>query len=276
MGIAGAGNSGTLVATLFAPRLANVFGWHTVFAFAAIPVTIVWILFALLAKDAPRKARAKKWSDYASILRIPDTAWFCLIYSMTFGGFVGFSSFLSIFFHDQYGLTKVQAGDLTTIVVLFGSFLRPVGGTLSDRIGGYRMLLVLLAGITVCLTGVGTLPGVGVALALLILTMAMLGMGNGAVFQLVPQRFPESVGVLTGIVGAAGGLGGFLLPNILGTLKQQTGSFGPGLFVCAATAFGGTLALMYLGPVWRKKWTTDSAMRAGLLKPEFEAEGEAA
>jgi NNP family nitrate/nitrite transporter-like MFS transporter len=218
MGIAGAGNSGSLLATLFAPRLATIFGWRTVFSFAAIPVVVVWILFAVLAKDAPRRTPRKRWSDYAAILRIPDTAWFCFIYSLTFGGFVGFSSFLSIFFHDQFNLTKVQAGDLTTVVVLFGSFLRPIGGTLSDRIGGYRMLVFLLAGISLCLAGVGTLPSVGVALVLLVFAMGMLGMGNGAVFQLVPQRFPESVGVMTGIVGAAGGLGGFLLPNILGTL----------------------------------------------------------
>ena len=131
MGIAGAGNSGTLMATLFAPRLAMRFGWHSVFGFAMIPVAIVWLLFALLAKDAPRKVQRKTWNDYAAVLRISDTGWFCFIYSLTFGGFVGLASFLTIFFRDQYHLTKVQSGDLTTIVVLFGSFLRPVGGTLS-------------------------------------------------------------------------------------------------------------------------------------------------
>jgi NNP family nitrate/nitrite transporter-like MFS transporter len=276
MGIAGAGNSGSLLATLFAPRLATIFGWRAVFSFAAIPVAIVWILFALLAKDAPRRAPVKRWRDYAAILRVPDTVWFCFIYSLTFGGFVGFSSFLSIFFHDQYNLTKVQAGDLTTVVVLFGSFLRPVGGTLSDRIGGYRMLVFLLAAISLCLAGVGTLPGVSVALVLLIFAMGMLGMGNGAVFQLVPQRFPESVGVMTGIVGAAGGVGGFLLPNILGTLKQTSGSFGPGLFVCASAACCGFLALLVLGSVWRRNWTLESAVRAGLVKPRPLAQSQAA
>jgi NNP family nitrate/nitrite transporter-like MFS transporter len=276
MGIAGAGNSGSLISTLFAPRLATIFGWRAVFAFAAIPVAIVWILFLLLAKDAPRKTPAKRWSDYASVLRVPDTAWFCFIYSLTFGGFVGFSSFLSIFFHDQYGMTKVQAGDLTTIVVLFGSFLRPVGGTLSDRIGGYRMLRFLLAGVAICLGAVATLPPWGVALALLVLTMAMLGMGNGAVFQLVPQRFPQSVGIMTGIVGAAGGFGGFMLPNILGSLKQTTGSFGPGLLVCGISAALGVAALLYLGPVWRVHWPAHSAVRAGLVSADALVESEAA
>jgi len=268
MGIAGAGNSGTLFATLFAPRLAAAFGWRTVFAFAMVPVAIVWVIFFLLAKDAPKKMQRKTWGDYASALKVADTGWFCFIYSLTFGGFSGLVSFLSIFFHDQYHMTKVQAGDLTTIVVVFGSFLRPVGGMISDRVGGYRMLLVLLSGVAICLSGVATLPGIVVAMGLLIATMGMLGMGNGAVFQLVPQRFPTQVGLLTGLVGAAGGFGGFMLPNILGTLKGSTGSFGTGFAVCALLMGSGAAALMYLGPVWRKQWSTDSAIRAGLLRQE--------
>ena len=267
MGIAGAGNSGTLLSTLFAPRLAMRFGWHSVFGFAMIPVSIVWLLFALLAKDAPGKMKRKTWKDYAAVLRIADAGWFCFIYSLTFGGFVGLASFLTIFFRDQYHLSKVQSGDLTTLVVLFGSFLRPVGGTLSDRIGGYRMLVVMLAGVALCLTGVGTLPGVYSAVGLLVMAMAMLGMGNGAVFQLVPQRFPDRVGLLTGLVGAAGGLGGFLLPNVLGQLKDRTGSFGAGFYACAGALALGFGALLYLGQVWRRQWSTESATRAGLIRP---------
>src|SRR5690349_12404233 len=158
MGIAGAGNSGTLLATLFAPRLAQALGWHAVFGIAAIPVCAVWILFTLMAKDAPVSRPAYRWRDYAAVFAQPDTAWFCFIYAITFGGFSGLSSYLSIFYHDQYGITKIQAGDLTTLVVVFGSFLRPVGGLLSDRIGGVRMLQVLLGGVAICLAGVGTLP----------------------------------------------------------------------------------------------------------------------
>lgn len=277
MGIAGAGNSGTLFATLFAPRLAAAFGWRNVFGFAMIPVAIVWLLFALLAKDAPRKAKPKTWSDYASVLRVADSGWFCFMYSLTFGGFSGLVSFLTIFFHDQYHLTKVQAGDLTTIVVVFGSFLRPVGGMLSDKIGGYRMLLVLLSGVALCLAGIAMLPTVTIAMALLIPTMGMLGMGNGAVFQLLPQRFPTQVGLLTGLVGAAGGFGGFMLPNILGTLKGWSGSFGTGFSVVALLMGTGAVSLYFLGAVWKRKWTAESAMRAGLIgATELRAERAAA
>jgi len=265
MGIAGAGNSGSLLATLFAPRLAQLLGWRNVFGLILIPVAIVWILFFFLAKDAPGQHKVKRWTDYAPVFKMGDTAWFCFLYSLTFGGFVGLSSYLSIFFHDQYHLSKVQSGDYTTFVILFGSFLRPVGGAMADRLGGYRLLVGLLAGAGLCMAGVSTLPAAGVALAFLAIGMGLLGMGNGSVFQLLPQRFPGSVGILTGVVGAAGGLGGFLLPSLLGTLKDQTGSFGTGFAVLAMLACAGLTALVLLRRPWSRSWPEDAALRAGLL-----------
>jgi MFS transporter, NNP family, nitrate/nitrite transporter len=271
MGIAGAGNTGTLLATLFAPRLAQAFGWRNVFGLAMIPVCLVWLFFALNAKDAPIRRPVYRWRNYAAVFAEADTAWFCLIYSITFGGFSGLASYLPIFFHDQYSLSKVQAGDVTTLVVVFGSFLRPMGGWLSDRLGGVRMLQVLLAGVALSVGGIATLPPVAVTVVLLIVTMASLGMGNGAVFQLVPQRFPTQVGMLTGIVGAAGGLGGFLLPSLLGTLKQTTGSFGYGFGLFATAAACGLTVLLSLRYTWRRTWPRESAARAGLMPLEAEA-----
>ena len=266
MGIAGAGNSGTLLATLFAPRLAQAFGWPRTFALAMLPVFAVFVLFGWMAKNNPLQAAAKpSWRDYAAVLREPDTGWFCLFYSCTFGGFVGLASFLTIFFHDQYLLPKVKAGDFTTIVVVAGSFLRPVGGWLADKIGGYRLLLMLLSGAACCLTGVGTLPSLPVVVVLLFGTMGMLGMGNGAVFQLVPQRFSERVGVLTGLVGAAGGLGGFILPSILGAVKDRTGRYGLGLFLFAGAFLAAAFVLLQLGSVWRATWNASSVERAGIF-----------
>ena len=275
MGIAGAGNSGSLLATLFAPRLAQIIGWRNVFGVVIVPVMLVWIAFFFLARNAPGERKVKRWADYASVLSMADTGWFCFLYSLTFGGFVGLSSYLSIFFHDQYGLTKVQSGDFTTCVILFGSFLRPVGGALADRIGGYRMLLVLLAGAGLCMAGVATLPPAAIALAFLAFGMGMLGMGNGSVFQLLPQRFPGSVGILTGIVGAAGGLGGFLLPSILGILKDKTGSFGAGFAVLMSLAWVGTFVLLRLRSHWRRTWAPDAALRAGIAIDPDEVAGSA-
>lgn len=268
LGIAGAGNSGTLMASLFAPRLAQIFGWRNVFAFVCIPVLIVWIVFFFLAKEAPVKRTVKKWNDYARVLKISDSAWFCFLYSLTFGGFSGFASYLSIFFRDQYQADKVSAGDLTTFVILFGCFLRPVGGMLADKLGGYRMLLLLFAVATLSIGLLATLPPRAAAVALFAVLMAMLGMGNGSVFQLVPQRFPDHIGIITGLVGAAGGLGGFILPSLMGSLKDLTGTFAAGFVFIALLFVCGLSALLYLRNVWQHTWPITAAERAGLLTVE--------
>jgi len=250
MGIAGAGNSGTVLAALFAPRLAESVGWHGVFGLAIIPVAVVLALFSIFARESPTQPEAKPIRAYLDLLRHRDTLWFCLFYCFTFGGFVGLASFLVIFFHDQYSLQKVTAGNLTALCVFAGSFLRPLGGYLSDRYGGARVLTVLFGLAAVGLVAVSFMPPVAWVTPLLFATMGILGLGNGSVFQLVPQRFRKEIGVATGIVGAAGGLGGFLLPSLLGALKDSVGTYGAG-FVCLA-AVG--LANMFLLRAVRAKW----------------------
>src|SRR4030095_3674913 len=264
MGIAGAGNSGTLLATLFAPRLAEQFGWQATFGVAIAPIAVVLGLFVLLARDSPRRPAPATLSDYAAVVREGDTLSLALLYSLTFGGFVGFASFLTTFFHESYHVSRVDAGDLATVVVIAGSLLRPVGGWLSDRVGGYRVLVVLLGGFAACIALVGTLPSVTVAVALLFVGMALLGMGNGAVFQLVPQRFPERIGLVTGVVGAAGGLGGFLLPSLLGMVRDATGSYSAGLYGCAVAFLAGTIVLLELGIRWSQRWDVSAVQRAGV------------
>ncbi len=265
MGIAGAGNSGTLLATLFAPRLAQAFGWPNAFALAMAPLALVLILYSFMAKDSPKRPPRPAWRDYVAVFREADTGWFCFFYSFTFGGFVGLASFLTLFFHDQYQLPKVRAGDFTTIVVIAGSFLRPVGGWLADRIGGYRLLLGLLAGIGCCLAAISSLPALPVVVPLLFLCMGMLGMGNGAVFQLVPQRFAKQVGVVTGLVGAAGGFGGFLLPSVLGAIKDRAGDYGVGLLFFAIAFLVASALLLLRGTTWVRNWDEAFATRAGVF-----------
>jgi len=264
MGIAGAGNSGTLLATLFAPRLAERFGWAATFGFAMVPLLVVFVIFALLAKDSPSRRAVTSMRDYVGVLRESDTVSLSFLYCLTFGGFVGLASFLTTFFHEQYQLTRVAAGDFTTVVVVAGSFLRPVGGWLSDRLGGFRLLVFLLAGFSVCLASVAMGPSVHVAVALLFVGMGLLGMGNGAVFQLVPQRFPDRIGIVTGVVGAAGGLGGFFLPTVLGAGKDLTGSYSAGLFVFAAAFLAGTVVLLELGTRWSAEWAPSAVRQAGV------------
>jgi NNP family nitrate/nitrite transporter-like MFS transporter len=266
MGIAGAGNSGTLIVTFFGPRLAQQFGWHAVFGLALLPVAIVLLAFSFLAKNSPSVSAPEPWSRYAQLLVQGDTWRLCFLYSLTFGGFVGLASFLSVFFHDQYHLTKVQAGDFTTLVVLSGSFLRPVRGWLSDKIGGYRLLLGLFACVAVCLMIVGGLPPIGVVVPMLFLTMGMLGMGNGAIFQMAPQRFSADIELITGIVGAAGGMGGFFLPSALGALKDISGSYGTGLLCFAFLMVASVLLLLEFGVQWASQWTPEAMDRTKVFR----------
>src|SRR5258708_1011344 len=167
MGIAGAGNSGTVFATLCAPRLAEHFGWAATFAIMLLPVTAVLIAFAAMARDSPARRTVPSWHAYLAVVKEPDTLWFAWLYGLTFGGFVGFAAFLTTFFHEQYQVSRVGAGDFTTLVVVAGSLLRPVGGWLSDRIGGYRLLLTVLGIAATCITLVAQTPSLPLVVVLL-------------------------------------------------------------------------------------------------------------
>ena len=255
LGIAGAGNSGTVFAALFAPTLAAHFGWINVIGMAAIPLTIALIVYVLLARDAPNAPPAKTWADYMAVLKIGDVWWFMFFYGVTFGGFSGLTSSLSIYFNAEYGLSPVAAGYFTAAAVFAGSMVRPVGGALADRFGGVRTLSTMYAVAMIALVVVSIrLPEAYQALAVFICGMLALGMGNGAVFQLVPQRFRNEIGVMTGLVGMTGGVGGFYLASSLGYSKKFTGSYTLGLLVFAALAGVALIGLSSIKRRWRTTW----------------------
>lgn len=268
MGLAGAGNSGTVIASLIAPRLAQQIGWQPVLGVMLIPVLITLAAFFLLAKDSPNHPPPPRLSAYLGGLRRRETLWLCLLYSVTFGGFVGLSSYLAIFFRDEYGVSKVRAGDLTALCVFAGSLLRPVGGAVSDRLGGTRVLTGLLAVIAVLAMGIALLPPLWLVVPVLVVMMATLGMGNGAVFQVIPQLFRREIGVITGLVGAAGGVGGFYLPTVLGSLKELTGSFGPGFLAFASIAGMGLMLLLATQRRLRAMSTAPSEGRPSMVATE--------
>lgn len=254
LGIAGAGNSGTVLAALLAPRLAESMGWRGVFGAAIIPIALALAVLRLAAREHRVQGSAGQLKAHVAVLKEADCWWFSLFYMVTFGGFVGLASFLGIFFHDQFGVSKVAAGNLTALCVFAGSFARPVGGMLADRWGGIRALTGLFAVVATLMFLIGRLPPLPVTTALLFVAMASLGMGNGALFQLVPQRFPREIGVVTGVIGAAGGVGGFLLPSVLGFSKHAMDSYGAGFILLSVAALISLGLLAYLQRDWRQNW----------------------
>ena len=255
LGIAGAGNSGTVFAALFAPSLAAAYGWQSVFGIALIPLVAVFIFYVLVAKDSPDCPPPKPFAEYLKVLRDQDAWWFMFFYSVTFGGFVGLASSLTIYFNTQYGLSPVVAGYYTAACVFAGSLFRPLGGQLADRIGGIKALSIMYVFAAIFLGIVSLdLGSPMMALAAFVGAMLALGMGNGSVFQLVPQRFRKEIGVMTGMVGMAGGVGGFYLASSLGYSKQLTGSYQMGFVVFAILAVVALAGLTLVKSRWRTTW----------------------
>ncbi len=257
MGVAAIGNSGVLLATFFGPRIAELIGWHGTFGVMIIPVVITAVLFYFLVPDrsghvnsqvAPRASLSVR-----SVLQQPMMYWLCFLYAVTFGGFVGFSSFLPIFFHDQYQLDMVSAGTITAMCGLAGSLARPVGGYVADRIGGIGLLLAVFpmtAILSVFLCGLFPLI---FSLPLIFSTLLFLGFGNGVVFQVVSLRFQGVMGTASGFIGAAGAIGGFLLPSWFGLLKDFTGTYAGGFLI-----FGLFSGVAAIGVLVMQRWLRGS------------------
>lgn len=256
MGIAGMGNSGTVFAALFAALLAKAYGWNNVFGLALIPLILIFGYYLFAAKDSPDQPAPKPLSAYATVLKEADAWWFMLFYFVTFGGFVGLSSSLPTFYADTFKVTPVIAGYCTAAAVFVGSLLRPVGGALADRFGGIKTLTIVYIIAAVLLGAIAMVATSGLALAvsLFVAVMGMLGVGNGAVFQLVPQRFRKEIGVMTGLVGFGGGLGGFYLASSLGAIKKATGSTSIGFLIFAALAVVALIGLTMVKSRWRTTW----------------------
>ncbi|WP_332812598.1 nitrate/nitrite transporter [Sphingomonas sp.] len=255
LGIAGMGNSGTVFAALFAPTIAVLFGWNAVLGLATIPLALAFAAYLLMARDAPDRPRRRPLSAYLEPLKTRDAWLFMLFYGVTFGGFSGLAASLSIYFTDRFSLSAVTAGYCTAACVFAGSLVRPLGGALADRYGGIRTLSIVYAVAATALVTVSRDPAtIAAALGLFVVAMLAFGIGNGAVFQLVPQRFREEIGAMTGLVGMAGGIGGFYLASSLGFARQATGSYQSGFLIFAALALAALAALTCVKRRWRTRW----------------------
>ncbi|GAC1495535.1 MAG: nitrate/nitrite transporter [Vulcanimicrobiaceae bacterium] len=272
MGIAGAGNSGTVLSTLFAPMIAAKVGWHATMGLATLPVMLALLAFTFLASDSPTQPAPKKLAAYKEVLATPDTWWFSFFYSITFGGFLALVSYLAIYFNTAYGVDKVKVGMIVAFASLMGSMLRPVGGLISDKIGGVTLVRIVYVAFAACAFAISLQPPLPVCEGIVFVAVGLLGMGNGAVFQIVPQRFSAEIGIVTGIVGAAGGLGGFYLPNLLGILRASTGTFASGFVTFGIIALVGATLVTVRARVWSTTFLNESAV-ASRPSPAFALEG---
>jgi NNP family nitrate/nitrite transporter-like MFS transporter len=253
MGIAGAGNSGTALAALLAPRLAMHYGWQNVYGFAAAMMLLPLFVMVVFAKEPP-DIEHQSVREHLKCLWEKDGWAFNLVYIITFGGFIGLSTFLPSFFVKQFHVSKVEAGSLTVLAAITGSLTRVVGGWFADRIGGITTLAVVFLIAIATLFGLIGTPSLVITTLLFMLCFAALGAGNGALFQLVPLRWPITTAVAGSMIGEIGALGGGLLPNLLGQSKQHTGSYAVGFIAYAAIATLILIMLLIVSRRWTKTW----------------------
>jgi len=259
MGIAGAGNSGTVLAVLFAPPLATQFGWQAVYGLAALTMIIPMVVMALMAKEPP-DIEHQTLREHTACLYEKDGWAFSLIYVVTFGGFIGLANFLPTYFYDQFKVSKIEAGQLTMLATLMGSATRVLGGYLSDRWGGINALTGVLAMVVVTLVICG-LMGQSLVLTTLLFMFcfAALGAGNGALFQLVPLRWPLTTAVAGSMIGELGALGGGFIPNAMGQSKQHFGTYFYGFLAFAILG----VAVLIMVRVMQIRWTRTWAEKGG-------------
>lgn len=276
LGIAGAGNIGVVIDFLFAPKIAELWGWSSVFGVGAAMAIVVFVAYAFIVKNAPEsvyKARPKKLSDYGKLLKDKDTWWFNLFYAVSFGGFVGFAGYMKVYLMSTYqadmsvfgtevfneGNVKVIAGYFGAFTIFAGAVLRPVGGAIADKMGGVKSLYFFF-GTVAALAMVNALVSLPfwLAIVILFLIMANLGMANGAVFQLVPQRFGKDIGIMTGIIGAAGGLGGTALIQTLGWSKGAFDGYAAGFMIFAGVVLVAIAGISLVKTRWRTTWGVQS------------------
>ena len=260
MGLVGAGNVGTAVSVLIAPPLAQAFGWVTVYGIAAVAISIPMLVMIVFAKEPADLDKHATFKEHIACLFEKDGWAFSLIYAVTFGGFIGLATFLPTYYYDQFAVSKVQAGQLTMLAAFMGAALRVFGGWISDRLGGVNTLTAVLVIIAVTLVACGFAGKSLAATTLLVmLCFSALGAGNGAVFQLVPLRWPLATAVAGSMIGEIGALGGGLVPSAMGLSKQYAGSYMWGFFFFAALS----LVMLVMLRIMQLRWTRTWAEKGG-------------
>jgi MFS transporter, NNP family, nitrate/nitrite transporter len=261
LGIYGAGNIGQSFAVFLAPVVAAHVGLPAVFQGAAVLLLLGAVGYGLLARNAPSSAPPATVAAMARLVAHERLSWvLSAFYFVTFGGFVAFSIYLPTLLKDLFHLAPADAGLRTAGFVVLATAARPIGGWLSDRLGGASVLRAVFLGIApfaLLLAWPSMIPFTVGALG----CAALLGLGNGAVFKLVPQHFPTQTGTVSGLVGAMGGLGGFFPPLLLGAFRDRLGMLWPGFALLAASALA--LGALNERVLLRRTVTAESATPPG-------------
>lgn len=234
LGLVASGNIGTVLIFFLAPRWAAASDWHQVCGMMAgvVAVTLLVFLVAVPPATVPGLQAVAWWHNAARLIRRRSAYWLCFLYAVTFGGFVGLCSLLPLLLYEVYRVDAIQAGAIAALCGLTGSMIRPVGGHVADRQGGLRTLYYVfpvIAGAVVAVIG----PSRTMAVVMMVVATAAMGFGNGVVFQLVAEWFPADIGLASGVVGASGAVGGFLLPILISIVKGISGSYELGLWLFA-------------------------------------------
>jgi len=260
MGLVGAGNIGTSLAALLAPLLAQLYGWKTVYGIAGLGLIVPVLAIVVLAKEPDDVDRHASFREHIACLFEKDGWAFAIIYAVTFGGFIGLTTFLPSYYYDQFGVSKIQAGQLTMLAAFMGAALRIFGGWISDHWGGINTLTAVLLVVAVSLVLCGLAENSLVLTTLLLLVcFAALGAGNGALFQLVPLRWPLTTAVAGSMIGEIGALGGGLVPNAMGLSKQYTQTYLWGFVLFAML----TLCSLVMMRAMQLRWTRTWAEKGG-------------
>jgi NNP family nitrate/nitrite transporter-like MFS transporter len=235
LGLAASGNVGTVLIFFLAPRWAAAMDWHQICGLMACVVAVTTVGFVIAVPRTRPVADAHIvawWYHAVQLIHRRLAYWLSFLYAVTFGGFVGLCSVLPLVLHDVYRIDAIEAGAVAALCGLMGSVIRPVGGYVADRQGGLRTLYYVLPVIAGAVVAVIS-PSQTMAVVMMVVATAAMGFGNGVVFQLVAEWFPKDIGLASGVVGASGAIGGFLLPILIGTMKGLSGSYESGLWLFA-------------------------------------------
>lgn len=240
LGLYGLGNAGTAVAGFLAPPIAAMHGWQATFWVFLPALALMAVAFAMLGREAPgpRPPSEGALARFIALLGQPAAWMLMLFYFVSFGAFVAIGLYLPTYMVARYDLTPTDAGMRAAGFIALATLARPVGGAMADRLGATRVLNGVFLAVAALAILLAFDPG------LMLVTVGFLGIalavgfGNGAVFKLVPTLFPGQTGAITGLVGAAGGLGGFFPPLLLGAIKQGTGSYAIAFMLLSEFALG--------------------------------------